>query len=128
MLLPPQFPRAAPASCPGQGVSDSNENQTSSYMAVALSSGARSRFRCTDRVRQAPVVSGSTSVTDVSDAPRQGINHAGIRGLNSNPDSVWVTSAANAVWGVGRQGNIIRAPGRSASSQCPGGATTPAFT
>jgi len=49
-------------------MSDSNENQTSSYMAAALSSGARSRFRCSDRVCQAPAVRG-ISVFDVSDHP-----------------------------------------------------------
>src|SRR5207302_7850437 len=79
-------PAQPPQTSQDQGMSDSNENQTSSYMAVALSSGARSRFRCTDLVRQAPVLSGTTSVADVSDAPRHGINHAGMSGLNSNPD------------------------------------------
>src|SRR6476660_5087069 len=95
--------------------SDSDENHTFSNIAVALSFGARSRLRCSDCVRQAPAVSGVISIAVVSDAPKQGINHAGISGFNAKPDAVWVTSAANAVLGVGRQGKIIRPPGRSAS-------------
>jgi hypothetical protein len=120
-----------PARVPCLGhAADAEENQTCSYSTTVVSSGVRSDVSQTDRTDHAARESGvALKESFVEAPPTHGMNQAVMKGLASRPPrAVRVISIAGPTLSAGRQGKIMRPPGRNACNHDCGGTRTPAFT